>query len=159
MTKRFNTVLTLIKGNIKPKAVDVLIGHPCGYIAPASYLRKRPKASRAVAAYLESDASFSGDFELMLVTMALCGCDLPRSTWRHLKHWVSKGCPHWKNNSVFSAALVQWWNQSAWVFVPNRKESCQEALDAAEYYRDVVFENLKFLENAAFDKSPVNQPF
>ena len=161
MTKRFSRVRTIINRNV-PCDInnDVAIGHPCGYIASASYLRAHPKDSRAVAYYLVGDASFSGDFELMLVDMALCNCEMPRSVWRHLKHWVSRGCPHWKNNSAFSAALVWWWEKHSWCFVPNRNERCQGALDAADYYRGVAFEHLVSFQKAASDNSnPVDLPF
>ena len=148
MTKRFNLTRTAIDRRINSKEGEVLVGHPCGYIAPASYLRKRPKMSRAVAHYLTGDASFAGDFESMLITMGLCGCELPRSTWRHIKHWVAKGCPHWKQNSAFSAAMLWWWKRYAWCFVPNRNEYCQDALEAAEYYRELAYLDLVKLEEA-----------
>jgi hypothetical protein len=151
MAKRFNLVREVISRNVRARETDVLIGHPCGYIASASWLRKHPKVSRKVSDFLLGDASFSGDFELMLVTMALCKCELSRDAWRHLKHWKSRGCPHWKNDPAFSALLVSWWNKSAWVFVPGRNTREPEAVDAAEYYRDIVFSLLEEIEKAAID--------
>jgi len=160
MAKRYSLTSDLINRRIKSKENDVIIGHPCGAIAPASYLRTHPKASRNVAYYLQGDASFAGDFELMLTEMGLCGCEMPRSTWRHLKFWVSKGCPHWSGNTAFSKALVWWWKRHAWCFVPNRNGSSQEAKDAAEYYRNIAYLELeKFQQARNKVESPVNPPF
>jgi len=149
MTKRVSRVRALIERNIPcDYDRDIAIGHPCGYIASASYLRHHPEDSKAVSYYLMCDASFSGDFESMLLDMALCKCEMPRPVWRHLKHWVSKGCPHWSKNKAYSAALLWWWNKHSWCFVPNRNAQCPEAEDAADYYRTVAYSQLEELRTA-----------
>jgi hypothetical protein len=160
MAKRYSLTSMLVNRGFKHRDWDIMIGHPCGAIAPASYLREHPKASRNVARYLQGDASFAGDFELMLIEMGMCGCEMPRSTWRHLKFWVSKGCPHWSGNTAFSKAMVWWWNRHAWTFVPNRNGSDQASKDAADYFVTVAYSELEQLQQARNKvETPLNPPF
>jgi hypothetical protein len=77
----------------------VLVGHPCGFIATAGYLRSRPKKSRAVSSYLANDAFVGGlwnfaSFASMLETMQREGCELSRYARRDvLGRWVRMGRP------------------------------------------------------------------
>jgi hypothetical protein len=78
---------------------SVLIGHPCGFIATAGYLRSRPKKSRLVSSHLANDA-FVGSlwnfasFASMLEDMQREGCELSRYARRDvLGRWVRMGRP------------------------------------------------------------------
>jgi hypothetical protein len=83
--------------SVKPGAVQ--IGHPCGFIATAGYLRSRPNKSRFVASYLAADAGVGGDtwnfasFADMLETMRLEGCALSRDARLVVGRWVRAGRP------------------------------------------------------------------
>ena len=150
--KRFSTIRLLINREVDFRD-GVMVAHPCGSYAPASYLRSRTKLSKAVAASLQSDASFSGDFEHEIIEMALRGCALPNSVYRHLKWWRSKGCPHWRANRKPSTFLASWWDAHSWVFLPtlSRKRSSDsdaEYRDAIDYYRDIA---LHYLHEAMED--------
>ena len=163
--KRFNTVSLLVRKRVDIRD-GVMVSHPCGSYAPVSYLRSRPKLSRAVAGDLQQDASFSGDFESEILDMALRGCDIPNSVYRHLKWWRSKGCPHWMSGRKPSAPLAAWWDTYSWVFLPtlSRKKSSDsdaEYRDAVAYYRDIAFHNLaeaRRLTREQYDYS-IDAPF
>lgn len=95
MPKRLSKVNSVVRRDLKELPDVVLIGHPCGFIAPVGWLRSRPKLSIAAGDFLLNDASMQGDFEEMLCKMIIGGATVSRRVKRHLKHWYSKGCPHW----------------------------------------------------------------
>ena len=83
------------------KEGSVLIGHPCGFIATASYLRRRPAKSRYVSNYLAGDAYTGGPKEVWnfasfaheIETMQLEGCVLGKYAKAVLSKWVRQGRP------------------------------------------------------------------
>lgn len=148
MAKRFGAVRQLVQRQLEPSLGDRMIGHPCGAIAPVSWLREHPEMSTKVSDYLLNDSSFSGDFESMLLTMVSYGCPISRACWRHLKHWRARGCPHWTNNSALSASLIWWWDKYAWL-IKVSFDPRSEHYDAGLYYRDIAAYMIEKLERAA----------
>jgi len=138
MAKRTTLVIQAIEANYGFEANEASpsIGHPCGFIAKAQWLKRHPKHSIAVGNYLLNDATFSGDFEGMLLTMILCGCQVSAKVMKHLERWSRMGCPNWMGKLITSN-YAAWW-ASWWKAL----KSMRGEGDAYEYYCDLAYEEL-----------------
>ena len=102
---------------------DVLFGHPCGFIAPVSYLVKRPALSIKVSRYMARDAGGSlwnrASFASMLYQLQCAGGVLCRDARRVVKWWLNSGKPApWLAAQALGLEHVQ--NESSFHRLVNR---------------------------------------
>jgi len=95
MSRRTGLRFPLVKD---PELKDVpWFGHPCGGIAPISWLAKRPALSIQVSHYMVGDAGGSlwnwSSFASMLYDLQQAGGALHRDARRLVKRWTRAGKP------------------------------------------------------------------